>query len=102
MMTLHEGQTFSELATAVATARRYARRMSLAADSVSGEDVFRLAEEGDNIAQQEVAQFYHWMAIGLLNLQVCYDPDCLIIGGGISASDRIFTAGGALPIPQRC
>lgn len=90
MMTLHEGQTFSELATAVATARRYARRMSLAADSVSGEDVFRLAEEGDNIAQQEVAQFYHWMAIGLLNLQVCYDPDCLIIGGGISASDRIF------------
>ena len=90
MMTLHEGQTFSELATAVATARRYARRMSLAADSVSGEDVFRLAEEGDNIAQQEVAQFYHWMATGLLNLQVCYDPDCLIIGGGISASDKIF------------
>ena len=37
-----------------------------------------------------MAQFYHWMAIGLLNLQVCYDPDCLIIGGGISASDKIF------------
>lgn len=91
LMTLHDGQTFSELATAVAMARRYAQRMSLAADSVSGADVFRLAEEGDDIARQEVALFYHWMAVGLLNLQVCYDPDCLIIGGGISASDKILS-----------
>lgn len=91
LMTLHDGQTFSELATAVAMARRYAQRVSLAADAVSGADVFRLAEEGDDIARQEVAQFYHWMAVGLLNLQVCYDPDCLIIGGGISASDKIFS-----------
>ncbi len=90
LMTLHDGQTFSELATAVAMARRYAQRMSLASDSLTGADVFRLAEQGDDIAQQEVAQFYHWMAVGLLNLQVSYDPDCLIIGGGISASDKIF------------
>lgn len=90
LMTLEGGQTFSELGTAVAMARRYAQRMSLELDSISGAEVFRLAEQGDKVAKQEVAQFYHWMAVGLLNLQVCYDPDCLVIGGGISASDAIF------------
>lgn len=91
LMTLHDGQTFSELGTAVAMAKRYALRMSLEEGSVSGADVFRLAEQGDEVAQQEVEQFYHWMAVGLFNLQVCYDPDCLIIGGGISANEAIFT-----------
>lgn len=90
LMTLDNGQTFSELGTAVAMARRYTRRMSLAEGSISGADVFRLAEQGDSVAREEVEQFYHWMAVGLLNLQVCYDPDCLVIGGGISANEAIF------------
>lgn len=90
LMTLQDGQTFSELGTAVAMAKRYALRMSMAEDSVTGAEVFRFAEQGDAIALEEVEQFYHWMAVGLFNLQVCYDPDCLVIGGGISSNDRIF------------
>lgn len=90
LMTLDNGQTFSELGTAVAMARRYAQRLSLPVESVSGADVIRLAEAGDLVAGEEVERFYHWMAVGLLNLQVCYDPDCLVIGGGISANEAIF------------
>lgn len=90
LMTLDNGQTFSELGTAVAMARRYAQRLSLPVESVSGADVFRLAEAGDLVAGEEVERFYHWMAVGLLNLQVCYDQDCLVIGGGISANEAIF------------
>lgn len=89
LMTLDNGKTFSELGTAVAMARRYNQRVS-AANPLSGEHIFQLAQQGDPIAQQEVEQFYHWMAVGLLNLQVCYDPDCIIIGGGISANKAIF------------
>ncbi|WP_347289818.1 ROK family protein [Kluyvera georgiana] len=90
LMTLDNGQTFSELGTAVTMARRYAQRLSLPVESISGADVFRLAEAGDLVAGEEVERFYHWMAVGLLNLQVCYDPDCLVIGGGISANEAIF------------
>lgn len=90
LMTLHDGKTFSELGTAVAMARRYCERKALIADSLNGSDIFRLAEEGDILAQEEVASFYHWMATGLLNLQVCYDPDCIIIGGGISSNDAVI------------
>lgn len=88
LMTLDGGKTFSELGTAVAMAKRYNQRT---ASALSGAEVFQLAREGDAIAQQEVEQFYHWMATGLLNLQVCYDPDCIIIGGGISANQAVFT-----------
>ncbi|WP_194208349.1 ROK family protein [Superficieibacter sp. 1612_C1] len=89
LMTLDSGKTFSELGTAVAMAKRYNQRVA-AASALSGAEVFQLAREGDAIAQQEVEQFYHWMAVGLLNLQVCYDPDCIIIGGGISANQAVF------------
>ncbi len=89
LMILDDGHTFSELGTAVAMARRYNQRVPTA-EKLSGADVFQRAQEGDAVAQEELAQFYHWMAVGLLNLQVCYDPDCIIIGGGISANDALF------------
>jgi len=89
LMTLDGENTFSELGTAVAMAKRYNQKVS-AAVAFSGAEVFALAQQGDNIAQQEVDRFYHWMATGLLNLQVCYDPDVIIIGGGISANKAIF------------
>lgn len=89
LMILDGGKIFSELGTAVAMAKRYNQSMS-AAKTLSGAEVFQLARQGDTIAQQEVEQFYHWMAVGLLNLQVCYDPDRIIIGGGISANEIVF------------
>ncbi|WES67513.1 ROK family protein [Superficieibacter sp. HKU1] len=87
LMTLDDGKTFSELGTAVAMAKRYNQRT---ASALSGAEVFQLAHQGDAVAEQEVDQFYHWMATGLLNLQVCYDPDCIILGGGISANQAVF------------
>lgn len=89
LMTLDSGKTFSELATAVAMAGRYNQRAAGTAN-VTGAEVFQLAQAGDAIALEEVDHFYHWMAVGLLNLQVCFDPDCIVIGGGISTNQDIF------------
>ncbi|HCQ3786826.1 TPA: ROK family protein [Escherichia coli] len=91
LMFLDQYQTFSTLATPTAMARRYNKRMGYDINKLSGEDVFKLSTTGDAIALDEVSSFYKWMAVGLINIQVCYDPDCLIIGGGISRSDEIFS-----------
>ncbi|HCQ3786712.1 TPA: ROK family protein [Escherichia coli] len=90
LMFLDEYKTFSSLATPIAMARRYNQRMGCETNPRSGEEIFKLSTTGDLIARDEVSAFYKWMAIGLMNIQVCYDPDCLIIGGGISRSNEIF------------
>ncbi|HDU5045506.1 TPA: ROK family protein [Klebsiella aerogenes] len=90
LMLLDQYKTFSTLATPVAMARRYNQRMGREDNPLSGEEVFKLSTTGDTVAIDEVSSFYKWMAVGLINIQVCYDPDCLIIGGGISRNNEIF------------
>lgn len=83
-MLLKGEQTFSELGTAVALARRYAKRMNKPTNTVTGEQVFKLAEAGDEVAQEEVKIFYHYLVRGLFNLAYSFDPEVLLIGGGVS------------------
>ncbi len=79
-----ETETFSDLGTAVGMARRYCRRKGLAEDAVSGEEVFQLAEEGDAVAQEEAETFYYYLSKGIFNLQYSFDPERILIGGGVS------------------
>jgi len=81
---LTETQTFSELGTAVKMAQRYCKRKGLASDTVSGEEVFRLAEEGDPVAEEEANTFYYYLAKGIFNLQYSFDPELVLLGGGVS------------------
>lgn len=90
-VTLVGGQTpWSEVATAVFMARRYCRRLGLAENAFSGEEVFELAKQGDSVAMGVVDDFYQNLSIGLFNLQTSFDPDMIIIGGGLSANDEII------------
>lgn len=83
-MLMTENQTFSDLATAVNMAARYAERKGSERGTFSGKEVFQLAEEGDLIAKEEVATFYTYLARGIYNLQYSFDPEIILIGGGIS------------------
>lgn len=83
-MLLDGERTFSELGTAVAMARRYAKRMNIPTNKVSGEEVFQLAEKGDDIAKEEVQTFFHYLVRGLYNLAYSFDPEVLLLGGGVS------------------
>lgn len=44
------------------------------------------AETGETLAQQILADFYTDLAVGLINLLACFDPEAILIGGGISAN----------------
>ena len=87
---LTETQTFSELGTAVKMAERYAKRKGLQKGELSGEEVFQLAETGDEIALEEVETFYRSLARGIFNLQYSYDPDLVLLGGGVSNKSDII------------
>ncbi len=53
-------------------------------ESITGFDVFRWAGEGDPLVLMALEQFTRGIAHMIINLQVIYDPDSFVIGGGIS------------------
>ncbi|PRY82138.1 ROK family protein [Alkalibacterium olivapovliticus] len=89
-MLLNERQTFSEIGTAVSMSRRYAKRMGIPADDIDGKTVFQLANQGDTIAKEEVDAFFFYLTMGLYNLAYAFDPEKIVIGGGISSMDGIL------------
>jgi glucokinase len=55
-----------------------------------GEDVTEAARTGDLEALAVLDEFADWMALGLANLTNLYDPDTIILAGGVSADPDIF------------
>lgn len=53
-------------------------------ETINGYDVFRWAKEGDPLVLMALEQFTRGIAHMIINLQVIYDPDRFVIGGGIS------------------
>lgn len=53
-------------------------------ETITGFDVFRWAGEGDPLVLMALEQFTRGIAHMIINLQVIYDPDRFVIGGGIS------------------
>ena len=90
LMYLSGGQTFSKLGTAVQMAWRYCKRKGLEKEAFSGEDVFALAESGDEVAIEEVNNFYEYLTQGLFSIQFSLDPDMIVLGGGVSAKKGLL------------
>jgi beta-glucoside kinase len=59
-------------------------------EDISGEDIYRLAKEGDPVAKDTIVKFYQSIALGLYNLTFILNPEKIIIGGAISERDEIF------------
>jgi predicted NBD/HSP70 family sugar kinase len=91
LMILDKGKSFSQLGTAVQMAWRYCDRTGVDRKTISGEEVFKRAEEGDIIAKEEVDKFYRYLTEGLFSIQFAFDPEVLIIGGGVSAKEGLLT-----------
>lgn len=70
--------------------RKAAKLKKIDQDSLSGEEVFRLAAAGDRYALEAVDDFFRLLAIGIYNLQYIYDPEVILISGGISARDDLI------------
>ena len=62
----------------------------LAADALDPERIFAAAAEGDSAAVATVERFTHVLACGVVSLIHVYDPDVVVIGGGLSTSASQF------------
>ena len=58
--------------------------------AVRGEHVTLAASEGDPGALAVVDRFAWWIALGLANLANVFDPDCIVLGGGLAGSGGLF------------
>ncbi|OTN87732.1 ROK family protein [Enterococcus sp. 7E2_DIV0204] len=90
LMYLNEGEAFSKLGTAVQMAWRYCERKGVEKETFTGEDVFRLAENGDELAKEEVNLFYEYLTQGLFSIQFSLDPEMIVLGGGVSAKEGLL------------
>ncbi|MSD83758.1 ROK family protein [Lactobacillus curvatus] len=80
-MLMNDGRILSEVGTAVHMADRYNQK---AHTRYSGREVFELANQGDIRAQKEAQVLYDNLAQAIYNLQYSFDPEAIILGGGVS------------------
>lgn len=73
-------------------ARLCERLKGLPDHSLDGRKVFALAGEGDAEAAKAVKQMIESLARAIYNIQYSYDPECFVIGGGISAREDFVPA----------
>lgn len=60
--------------------------------TLSGNDIYQLAEQGDDIALQVIDEFYQSIASGLYNLTFILNPQKILIGGAISSRGELLGA----------
>jgi glucokinase len=77
----------------VADARRRAAEhpdSRLSADALDPRAIFAAAAAGDTAAAATIQRFTHLLGCGVVSLIHVYDPDVVVIGGGVSASAPQF------------
>ena len=59
--------------------------------ALTGPMVTAAAQEGDLVALEAFGDVGEWLGVGLANLVAAFDPDLVVIGGGVSiAGDRLL------------
>ena len=59
-------------------------------DSLSGPMVTEAAEAGDELALAAFASVGGWLGVGVANLVAAYDPEIVVVGGGLSAAGDLL------------
>lgn len=77
-----EYRTWSHAASTIAMVREANKK--LGRTDLDGQSVFALAEQGDVMAQEVIDTFYFYNAMGIYNIQFTFDPEIILLGGGIS------------------
>ena len=86
-MLMDEENSFSTLGTTVRMAERYNTRTGEKLDAI---DIFKLAFAGNKMAKEEMDIFTFNVAKGIFNLSYSFDPECVIIGGGVSQAEWLI------------
>jgi glucokinase len=89
------GSGLGRLAREAAQAGQSPRIVALAGgdpEAVRGEHATQAAAEGDAGAEAVLERFAWWLALGLANLANAFDPDRIVVGGGLITAGERFLA----------
>ena len=81
--------TVSELGTVPNALRRYQAANPEAAP-IDGKRLFELAAAGEVTAAREVQTIYRTLATAIYNIQYSFDPEKIVIGGGVSNNPALI------------
>ena len=63
--------------------QNYADHVGKSLEQVTGEEIFNCYDAGDTVCQRFVSEFFNDLGSGLYNLINLFDPQIILIGGGI-------------------
>ena len=86
-MLMDDEHSFSTLGTTIRMAERYNKRTGETLDAI---EIFEKAFNGDEIANEEKDIFLYNVAKGIFNLTYSFDPELVIIGGGVSQAEWLI------------
>lgn len=89
-MLLDGENTLSRLGSPVQVAERYGKAMKMPDGVVDGKYLFEKAQEGEPMAVEFVEDMIDALARGIYNLSVSFNPDRVIIGGGVSVREDLI------------
>ncbi len=67
-----------------------AREAFLDPGSLTGRRIAGAAQDGDLVAIETMSEFARWLGIGLALVSDVYDPDRMVIAGGVATSSALF------------
>ncbi|GAA5167900.1 ROK family protein [Pseudonocardia eucalypti] len=78
------------LAADPAASPMLARQTVVEARGITGRQVAAAARDGDPLGQRAMAELARWLGEGLALVADIYDPELVVIGGGVSGSAPLF------------
>ncbi len=60
------------------------------ASRLTGPQVTRAAVDGDPLAKELLQEIGNWLGVGLAGMAAAFDPDCIVVGGGVSAAGDLL------------
>ena len=85
----HEMYTWSDVGSTMAVVRGVAREKGVDVSSLDGKEIFDHYHDAP-IYEKYVDKYYYGLANGIYNLQYAYDPQKIVIGGGISIREDLL------------
>lgn len=87
-MKIGSSTSFEGVASMKALVENVARARQVAPKELDGKKIFKLAKGGDAIATLAIQRMVDHLASGIANVCYLYNPDTVIVGGGVSAQMR--------------
>lgn len=61
-------------------------------ENITGEQVAAAAEAGDALAGDVMARAAHYLGVGMINMVCIFNPEMIILGGGMAGLDSLYVA----------